>query len=1226
VTFRRTQGLLFALLILCYILFIFISEETNRELRATELRNHAKIVENSLWNMDPHAVSNYLAIAAQLDNYEQITIFSLPDNKQFLDIQNPATSRLSPLLLHLGLIRKVPLQTTITHRGEKIGRITAIKRDASSCLYLTILLIGSLLFFLASFFAKTMNSAAREARETARRLADNLNNLPTPALTVDRNFVITFINKAAADLIGRSQEQCVGRFCYDTINQAHCQTDNCRVKRAMNENRVAQGESCLDPAGKNIPIRYLGAPMHDGKGRIIGGMESLVDTSELQNALESVSRENRLREGEILLNKVMQGQQDLPELCDRILATLCTWMKLQLGALYIADHQEELTLTGSYALKKEIKHTTSFAKGEGIAGQAAKQQHTLLITQIPSDSICLAGSSFTAPPRAAVAVPLLYHGLVKGVLELGSFDEFQTHDIDFLERISANIALAIDSTQAREQIEDLLLQARQQTEELQAQQEELQSTNVELEEQTMALQQSEETLRSQQEELEVSNEELEEKSERLERQNAKVRKKNLELEEAWKDIEKKSTELLEANRYKSEFLANMSHELRTPLNSLLLLARNLSQNKDNNLSEGQLKSAEIIYNSGKDLLELINDILDLSKIEAGKMEATYNRVEAATLPEWVLQNFQHMAEEKQIALSVTLEPNFPATLVTDRHRLEQILRNLVGNAIKFTDKGGVSINFHLPEKTTVCNTPGLSPETALALTVTDTGIGIAPAKQPVIFDAFKQAEGGIDRRYGGSGLGLSISKELAQLLGGEIQLISAPNKGSSFTLLLPLNPAEEGKQNTTEASYTRPKQEKEDKKQWDTQETRQKFPSPEDDREVLQEMDKIILIVEDDANFAEILLKLGRKKGFKGIVTASGNQALKLAATYMPGAILLDIRLPDIDGWQVLDTLKKDPALRHIPVHMLSAEEKTIEALKKGAVDFLSKPISEEELRRVFKRLEEDFSQQMKNLLLVENDPTMIQDITRLIGNNDVKVHVARNGAEALEFTSKERADCIILDLGLPDMSGCEFLKHLEQEQQPDIPPVIVYTGRDLNRKESLDLEQYSASIIVKGVKSEERLLDETALFLHRVIKNMPEEKRKMIANLYDQDKILIEQKILIVDDDMRNAFALSKILGEKGMEISIAHDGLHALEILEEQEGFDLILMDIMMPKMDGLEAIKAIRAQDKFWNLPIIALTAKAMPEDKEQCMAAGANDYLAKPVEEGRLLSMMRVWLYR
>jgi CheY-like chemotaxis protein len=950
---------------------------------------------------------------------------------------------------------------------------------------------------------------------------------------------------------------------------------------------------------------------------------------------DAIYESNWLKIGQNKLAECIREDKEDKELGRDIIVFLANYLQVEIGALYSVQDDKSLKIIDSYSLAGSAVSREDIKFGEGIVGEAARSKQTIIITDVPTDYFTIQSGLGGAKPDNIIVVPAVWQGMTHAVLELGSISPFSDRQLKLLEMVAEPIAIAIHSSWQRDKTLALLVETQKQAEELQVQQEELKTANEELEEQTQALRQNEEELRSQQEELQVANEELEEKSESLERTNVNMGIKNKELEEARIDIEKKAKDIEDASRYKSEFLANMSHELRTPLNSLLLLSRNLAKNKAGNMDESQIESANIIYNSGKDLLTLINEILDLSKIEAGYMEIASEKIGIRGIADWINANFIHIAKERQLDLAVSVATKSKEFVFSDRQRLEQILKNLVANAIKFTHKGGVSVTFGLPNTGVVLENSDLDKNNCLAISVADTGIGIEPNKHKLIFDAFQQAEGGTARKYGGTGLGLAISRKLAGLLGGEIQLVSEAGKGATFTLYLPfapankdeeLSPAPEGKTESGVDFLDGRHEETPIDVQVPDYQRIADIPEIADDRKQISHQDKTILIIEDDVNFAKILIKLGHEKGFKCLESASGFGGLDLAERYKPWAIILDIRLPDLDGWQILENLKKNPALRHIPVHMMSGEEKTLEAIKKGAIGFLTKPISEEEMKGAFSDIEDAISHRMKNLLVVEDDALMRQEIIDLIGADDIDISTASSGDEAIKILQERKIDCMILDIGLPDMTGFAVLERLEELTDFTIPPVIVYTGRELTRQESAALQKYTDTVIIKGVKSEERLLDETSLFLHRVMSKMPAEKRKMIASLYDQDDMFKDKKIMIVDDDMRNAFALSRILEDRGMVITIATDGQQALDQLAVDAGIDLILMDIMMPVMDGYETIGRIRAQENFWNLPIIALTAKAMAEDKKKCMTAGASDYLAKPVDESRLLSLLRVWLYR
>ena len=771
----------------------------------------------------------------------------------------------------------------------------------------------------------------------------------------------------------------------------------------------------------------------------------------------------------------------------------------------------------------------------------------------------------------------------------------------------------------------LLSMTQDQAEQLKSNQEELRAANEELEEQTEELKASTEKLKIQQEELQASNEELEEKTESLEQQRIKVVNQNKELEKAGKEIEKKAEDLAISSKYKSEFLANMSHELRTPLNSLLILSRDLANNKKGNLDKKQVESAEIVYNSGNDLLKLINEILDLSKVEAGKMILNIQETHLKEVAVSMDKTFRHQTDIKKLELNINLAADMPATIKTDRQRVEQIIKNLVSNSIKFTNQGEVTIDFFRPKKDTVLRNSGLNAEQSIVISVTDTGIGIPEEKQTAIFEAFQQVDGSTSRKYGGTGLGLSISRELAKLLGGELQLASTPGKGSVFTIYLPATLEKKSPVEIPERRKSRDRRKTREMLQPGRIKEIVPSHSIKDDRGNIKEGDRTILVVEDDYNFAKTLHNFCRDKKFKFIHAGSGEIGLNLAEKYKPDAIILDVKLPGMNGWYVLQTLKESADLRHIPVHMMSVDEDTINAVKKGAVGYLTKPVKKEQLEDAFDTLEEFYSQGIKELLLVEDNAVQQQHIVELLKEDGLKVTIAKSGEEALKNLKSKKYDCMILDLFLPDIYGYDLLKKFEKENIP-IPPVIVYSANsELTKEEEFKLREYTDSIIIKSVKSEERLLDETALFLHQVVGKMPKEKREIIKKLHDKDTIFENRRVLLVDDDMRNVFALSHILEEKGMKIVTAVNGKKAVNVLKKDTNFDIVLMDIMMPEMDGYEAMKLIRGKLKLKELPIIALTAKAMKEDKEKCLASGANDYLSKPLEVDRLLSLMRVWLY-
>ncbi|MCE3296057.1 MAG: histidine kinase [Crocinitomicaceae bacterium] len=919
----------------------------------------------------------------------------------------------------------------------------------------------------------------------------------------------------------------------------------------------------------------------------------------LRKAEEETGTKNWLLTGNRELNNELQGEKSVDQLGRDIIHQLTTYLNAQIGTIYVVEN-EGLNLIGSYAF--DAKNTSSSIKiGQGITGQAALDKKPVLLNNVPDDYLKINSSLGNTKPKNMLVFPFVYAGQVKGVIEIGSLHEFSETDMKLLELVSENIGIGINSSESRERLKELLEETQRQSEELQTQQEELKQMNEELEEQTQ-------NLRQQQEELQMTNEELEEQTQSLEM-------KNKEVEAARSDIEEKTKQLEISTKYKSEFLANMSHELRTPLNSLLILSKDLAENKKMNLDEDQVESAGIIYKSGQDLLTLINEVLDLSKIEAGKMSLNVERISLRDFTDELLRDFRHQAEEKGLELNSKLGNGLPDVIQSDAQRLKQILKNLLSNSIKFTETGTVTIELqnHSHDK--------------LMISVRDTGIGIAPDKQNAVFEAFQQADGGTSRKYGGTGLGLSISRELANLLGGRITLESKPGEGAVFSLIIPLKiEAGAEAENEKKPEYLPAKPQNAPVMPLSSDESARylNYPSVKDDRDTIKPADRVVLIIEDDLKFAYVLRKQANKKGFLCLCASTGEDGLQLALKYKPLAIMLDIGLPGMNGHQVLAELKANPAVRHIPVHIISGDEPTMDALKGGAIEYLMKPVDKKELDSAFSRIETFINRKMKHLLIIEDDSNARKAMRKLIGNGDVKCFEAGTGKEGLKISEDTHIDCIVLDIGLPDMSGFDFIYKLEALKGAGMPPIIIYTGRELTREENSELQKYSDSIIIKGVKSEDRLLDETALFLHRTISNLPEPKQLMIQNLYDKETVFQNKKILLVDDDMRNVFALSKVLKDQGMEIIKADNGKNALEMLAAHEGIDLVLMDIMMPEMDGYEAMQKIRKQKKYKDLPIISLTAKAMKDDKQKCIDAGASDYITKPVEVDRLLTLMRVWL--
>ena len=853
----------------------------------------------------------------------------------------------------------------------------------------------------------------------------------------------------------------------------------------------------------------------------------------------------------------------------------------------------------------------------------------LILDPVPPGYMTIRSASLQIVPQQIAAVPFFYDDRVLGVIEVASLRGFNDGQVEFMQRNMESVGLAFGTAQARDQVDRLLAQSRQQAEELQVREEALQKANLELYKQAEDLRTSQERLQENQVNLETANAELEEKTDALQQQGTLLDQQNRELRIAQEELEINAEELSQANQYKSEFLANMSHELRTPLNSLLILSRILSNNDEGNLTEDQVKSAQVICNSGNDLLDLINDILDLSKVEAGRMEFHFQPLILSDLVDQMKVQFDPFAEEKHILFETSIAADLPALIETDPLRLQQVIKNLLSNAFKFTEKGSVTLAINRPRSNIQLSKFGLNQDNAIAIHVIDTGIGIPPDKQAMIFDAFQQAEGSTTRRYGGTGLGLAIVREMTINLGGGVLVESQPRIGSTFTILHPIEPISipevevpamnmvlAGKQAASKmrngAGLGAPSPLK-------------AAPTLQPDHPAFPPGNQVLLVVEDDPRFAGVLEEIAKKNGFSCLIAGTGENGLELAVQYRPQAIILDLNLPGISGWDVLDALKQDPTLRHIPVHIMSAEDESIEAFHRGVIGFLTKPISLESLDEAFQEIKSFINREIKTILIVEDDDNVRYSLTELLSDAKLEITEAHLGKSALAYLHNHKFDCMILDLNLPDMTGFVVLERMHQDDQILKCPVIVYTGRELSEEENHHLMRYADSVIVKGVKSPERLLDETALFLHQVIADLPAKKQQAIQKLYRQEDVLWDKKILIVDDDMRSSFALSKLLSERGVQVEIAPNGQKALDALENIPDIALVLMDMMMPVMDGLEATRQIRQMPEFKDLPILALTAKAMKGDREQCLAAGANDYLSKPFDSDRLFSMLRVWLY-
>jgi CheY-like chemotaxis protein/HAMP domain-containing protein/signal transduction histidine kinase len=1023
----------------------------------------------------------------------------------------------------------------------------------------------------------------------------------------------------------------------------------------------------------------------------------------LKNTTEANAEQDWLKTNLAKFSRMMQGQKDLDTVARLIMSELTPLVQARQGAFFIMQQENgnggALRLIASYAYKERKHLNNVWHMGEGLVGQAALEKKPILLTNVPSDYIQISSGLGEAPPRNIIVLPILFEGDVKAVVELASFLPFSQIHQTFLDQLQESIGVVLNMIAANMRTEELLQQSQKLTQELQSQseelkrqQEELRRSNSELEQQAHTLKQSEEMLKDQQEELQQVNEELEEKASLLAEQNKKVEQKNAEVESARVALEEKAEQLSVSSKYKSEFLANMSHELRTPLNSLLILARLMSENKDGNLTPKQMEYANTILTSGTDLLTLINDVLDLSKVEAGKMEVNPTEVSVTDVRDQVDKGFRPVADQKQLGFTVDVQPGTPARIVTDGQRLHQVLKNLLSNAFKFTHQGHVSLTIRAAERgRRFANASLDNANSVIAFAVSDTGIGIAKDKQRLIFESFQQADGATSRKYGGTGLGLSISREIARLLGGEIRVESTPGVGSTFTLFLPdrmpelsadrapaggepgtgnrepvlgrgpsrLRPAarairpprrpslpnEQSEQPVLGAAGTAveapgPETLPEEATRTEAEPIGSRFPvpgsqsanqgsRPADDRDAIQPTDRVVLIVENDLNFARVLLEMAREKGFLGLIALDGETGIQLAHEYKPDAITLDIDMPGIDGWQVLDRLKHSPDTRHIPVHIISGIDRRQQGLMAGAIAYLEKPVDKAKLDEAFGHIRSFIDNRVKRLMIVEDDADQQRSMVELIGDDDIEIVTVASGEEALDELHRGHFDCMVLDLGLGGgMSGFDLLERVKSDQRQTVReiPIIIYTGRDLSQPEETRLRKYAETIIVKDVKSPERLLDETALFLHRIEAKLPETKRRMLEQLHNTDAVFAGKHVLIVDDDVRNIFSLTSVLESHGMNVAFAENGRDALARLESGPDMDLVLMDVMMPEMDGYETTRAIRQNPRFRSLPIIALTAKAMKGDREKCIAAGASDYITKPVDTEQLLSLMRVWLYR
>lgn len=965
-------------------------------------------------------------------------------------------------------------------------------------------------------------------------------------------------------------------------------------------NRVANGdysEKAVDNA-------------EDDLGDLVESLNHM--TESLKTSFEKINKSDWRQKGLALLNESLVGNKSVKEVAGRALHQLIEYGNCINGSLYLFD-EGVLKLNKAFGLEANMKQT--FEPGEGMVGQAFMNAKTQVYNNLHEDDFVVTFASSTIKIYGIILIPVFADGHAIGVLELGSTSNFEEDRISYFEECCINIGIALNAAKGREKEQQLLEETQAQSEELQVQHSELENLNTELEAQTQKLQASEEELKVQQEELMQANAELEERSRLLEEKNHLIAERNNE-------IQKKVEELALSTKYKSEFLANMSHELRTPLNSILLLSRLMAENPDENLNEDQVESAKVIQSSGTSLLTLIDEILDLAKIESGKMTLEYQEVVIEEIVKDLKSLFNPVFQEKALPFNIEIDSDVKPVIESDRLRIDQVLRNLLSNALKFTTKGSISLLIKKHSE---------KPD-FIIFSVKDTGVGIAEDKQKIIFEAFQQADGSTKRKFGGTGLGLSISREIARLLGGELVLKSELNKGSEFSFIIPVHQVTEVVYSETDQDLVEIIREDVEEIQniLDEGETVKKntleIPEDvEDDRENIQEGDKIILIIEDDTNFAKALLKYARLQNYKGVVVVRGDYGLSAAQKYHPHAILLDIQLPVKDGWEVMDELKSDPQVKHIPVHMMSALHVKKESLMKGAVDFINKPVALDRMTDVFRKIEEALQKGPQKVLIVEENAKHASALSYFLSNFNISLSVEHNVEDSVKALTSDLVDCVILDIGSTKANDYHVIESIKSYEGLENLPIIIFTEHHLSKEEELKIKQYADSIVVKTAHSYQRVLDEVGLFLHLVEEKNSSAEGNTGRMLGSLTEVLSGKKVLITDDDVRNIFSLTKALEKYKVEVIVAMDGKHALEQISHNPDIDVILMDMMMPEMDGYETIKEIRKMPAFKKLPIIAITAKSMIGEREKCITAGASDYISKPVDIDQLLSLLRVWLY-
>ena len=968
------------------------------------------------------------------------------------------------------------------------------------------------------------------------------------------------------------------------------------------------------------------------KGEVIDQQNEIGQLSRsfsiMTEQLRRVSAENEarnwLQSGITGLNEALRGELTITELCQNTLSFMCRYLRFQVGAMYVLTERNRLVMMGSYAYTLSSDHPVSFVMGEGLPGQAAQDRQTMYVG-VPDDYFPISSGLGSSCPDRVLVIPIVFDDSVKGVLEFALLGNIDDRAQQFIDASLESIAIVLNRVQARERVQELLEQTTRQTEALTKQQDDLRTANQELEHQTRILRESEEELKSQSEELQRANTELEEKTESLFRQKAEIEIKNAEIEESRRDLETKAQELEEASRYKSEFLANMSHELRTPLNSMLILARMLADNDEGNLSEDEVESAQVIDKVGHDLLNLINDILDLSKVEAGKLILNLEDILLESVERQMRDQFSAVAENKGLEYIVTCDPSLPDYIHSDGQRLMQVIKNLLSNAIKFTEVGSVTLRIFKPGDDVQFTSENLkNSQHVIGFAVKDTGIGIPPEKQAAIFEAFQQADGSTSRKYGGTGLGLSISREMSVLLGGEMQITSEAGKGATFTLYLTDMPRQTVDEEASDVDMDDDMIALPESNDLPTIATAsiENTASAQPVEMKPDGSDRPLLIVEDDKIFAAVLKKVAESSGYECMTAHSGKDALEIAQKVHPQAVILDLGLPDMDGEQVLEQLKQQTGNHSMPVHIISGRELDSSLLHKGATALLKKPVSEEQLHNLFGKLEKKRAHEIQKVLIIDADEESREKTIAMLGSRGIETEVVTNGYDLREALKKSLYHCLVIDIDLPDEDGTALLHELHDQLGESMPQVIINTSREIDREEHRELAEFAGTMVMKGEHSEDRLVDEVNLFLHSIQPGKP--KKPVAKPAAVDDSALKGRKILLVDDDLRNTFALSKALQKYHLEIVLADNGELALKQLEKEPDVELVLMDIMMPVMDGYEATRRIRAHPRFKNLPVIALTAKAMSDDRAKCIEAGANDYMTKPIDMEKMVAMLKLWL--